>query len=181
MLHCAAAAFCEDATSRRHDLSKPPTIRKAEPVLQRPVPVRTWRSPITPFLVVPILAAALSPGCSSSPPVAPVPADPIGTETPELHFTVRIDKPGRPGNGDLVAYLGEAVRSTATGDVTITRVYDENFDTIGFYLGSGATYRIRRTASGGEREPEFLGNHDSGTSIERICGVTGPFTVVRGL
>jgi len=123
--------------------------------------------------VVSLSLGALLGGCSGS---ASERSEtfPAPTETPEFFERVLIDSPGRADHGEFVAFLGNAVMSRSGQEHEVTRVYDRNFRTLGFFLGSGACYRLSTNRLGEESE-ESLGNHEPDECIERICGVEGPF------
>jgi hypothetical protein len=129
-------------------------------------------------LICGALASVALPGCSGSAPERSEPL-PAPTETPEIFQRVFIDSPGRADHGQLVAILGNAVLTAGEREHEVTRVYDRNYRILGFYLGSGACYRLSKGRTGEEVE-ESLGNHEPDECIERICGVDGPFRREQG-
>lgn len=129
--------------------------------------------------VAALALAAFLAGCSGSAPES-AEAPPPPKESPELYHRVLVESPGRGDHGAFVAFVGDAVLEVAGEQYRVTRVYDQNFRILGFYLESGACYALR-IGPGGEEIEEFLGNHEPPVCVERICKVDGPFLFQRGL
>ena len=133
-----------------------------------------------------VLALALIPlligGCATSADEAP-PAPSEPEVSARSYRTVVVDSNGRSDHEAFVCYLAQAnVTASDYGDEKESVVYiqDENFVDIGFYLSSGAAYRLEVDREG-NIEQTFLGNHEPSRCIEMLTGVPGPFLFRTGV